>query len=102
MKFFTPVTDSYHRLRMRTHKDPARDWLTLLTLAAIAFICIVVWNIWAFDTVASGGTIGKTVTNAPAAFSPASMNAVRAVFQMRAAEEAKYVTGVYRYADPSQ
>ena len=83
-------------------KDPTRDWFILLTLALFAFVCIVVWNIWAFDTVARGGTIGTRATSTPAAFNRSSIDAVRAVFEMRAVEEAKYMTGVYRFADPSQ
>lgn len=63
---------------------------------------IVVWNVWAFDTIANGGVIGTTATSTPPVFNHSSLDAIRAVFQMRAVEETKYVTGVYRYADPSQ
>ncbi len=38
--------------------DPERDWIMLLILSAIALTGIVVWNMWAFDTVANGGIIG--------------------------------------------
>ena len=82
--------------------DPARDWMTLLTLALFAFVALVVWNVWAFDTVARGGVIGAPATTTPAVFNRSSVNAIRGIFDARAAEEAKYVTGVYRFADPSQ
>ena len=91
---------SFSRLRMR--KDPARDWMTLLTLALFAFVALVVWNVWAFDTVARGGVIGAPATTTPAVFNRSSVDAIRGIFDARAAEEAKYVTGVYRFADPSQ
>ena len=82
--------------------DPVRDWLVLMTLAGITLACIIVWNVWAFDTVASGGVIGKpSIITAPLV-SPESINAIQAVFGARAAEEAKYGTGVYHFADPSQ
>ncbi|MDO8566727.1 MAG: hypothetical protein Q7R58_01075 [bacterium] len=92
----------FSRLRSAAHSDPVRDWLTLLALSIFAFVSIVVWNIWAFDTVARGGVIGTAATSTLPAFNSSSMEAVQAVFLKRANEEAKYVTGVYRYADPSQ
>lgn len=97
--FFTSLRT---RTRTGVHKDPSRNWLTLLTLALFAFVCIVVWNIWAFDTVARGGVIGTNVGNSTTVFNRSSINEVRAIFEKRSAEEARYVTGVYRFADPSQ
>lgn len=83
--------------------DPVRDWFVLITIAGILLIAIVVWNIWAFSTVANGGTIGGTGASATQSeLDSASLNAVRATFQTRTTEAAKYETGVYRYADPSQ
>jgi hypothetical protein len=90
------------RLKYSGYIDPARDWLVLLTLGAIALAGIVVWNVWAFDTVAQGGVIGAPASSAPPAFSRASLDAIHAVFEKRSAEEAKYETGTYRYSDPSQ
>lgn len=82
--------------------DPMRDWLALLIFSVIAFIGIVVWNAWAFDTITSGGVIGRAATSTPAIFDRTLLDVVHAVFEKRATEEAKYRTGVYRYADPSQ
>jgi hypothetical protein len=82
--------------------DPVRDWLVLLTLSIIAFISIVVWNAWAFDTVANGGTIGATAPTAATSFDPASLNAIHEIFEDRAGEAGKYMNGMYRFADPSQ
>jgi hypothetical protein len=92
----------FRRLRSGAKGDPVRDWLLLLALALVAFIAIVVWNVWAFDTVAQGGVIGAPVSTAPPVFNRSSIDTINTVFQMRATEEAKYVTGVYRYTDPSQ
>ncbi len=82
--------------------DPLRHWFVLLTLSGLILASIIVWNAWAFDTVASGGVIGDTATTTPAAFDPAAIDTLHAIIQSRAAEEEKYMTGIYRYADPSQ
>lgn len=89
-------------LRFGKRLDPARDWLTLLSLAGIILAGSIVWNAWAFDTVANGGVIGTSATITPPVFSTSSLDAIHAVFEHRASEEAKYVSGAYRYADPSQ
>lgn len=92
------------RARRAARADPARDWLILLVLSVMALAGIIVWNARAFEIVAGGGAIG----GAPAETTPstmlnrASLDAVRAIFADRAAEEAKYTTGTYRYADPSR
>ncbi|MBI2025450.1 hypothetical protein HYT04_01525 [Candidatus Kaiserbacteria bacterium] len=90
------------RLRDSAYIDPVRDWLIILTLFIFAFAGIVVWNVWAFDTVARGGVIGTSATSTQPVFNGSSIDAIHSVFEKRSAEEAKYITGVYRYADPSQ
>lgn len=101
MNIFSFVTHSFARLRYGKDIDPARDWIALLTLALIIFAGILVWNAWAFDTVVSGGVIGnQNVTEKPL-FNSDSLMHINAVFTARSAEEGKYVTGVYQYADPS-
>lgn len=102
MTLFHSTASLFSRLRTSARQDPVRDWLALLTLSILAFVCIVVWNVWAFDTVARGGIIGTTPGSSSPAFNRSSIDALHTVFEERAAEEAKYRTGVYRYADPSQ
>lgn len=102
MNTFNFIGSFLKRLRVGAREDPVRDWLVLVTFSMIAFASIVVWNVWAFDTVASGGVIGAPATGAPPVFSRSSLDAIHTVFANRAEEQAKYVTGVYRYADPSQ
>lgn len=89
------------RLRSVAHFDPVRDWLVMLTLSTIALVGIVVWNVWAFDTVAGGGTIGTAKTASPPTFNSSSFDEIRLIFDRRAAEEAKYETGIYKFTDPS-
>jgi len=83
-------------------QDPVRDWIVLLISALICFAGIVVWNIWIFDTVANGGSIGPVATSTPPIFSRSSLDAVHSIFSERMNEKAKYTIGAYRYADPSQ
>jgi hypothetical protein len=102
MNINNPIRAFFSRIRSAVHIDPVRDWLILLTLSILAFISIVVWNVWAFDTVARGGVIGTSVPVSEPVFSSSSLDAIHSVFSKRATEEDKYVTGVYRYVDPSQ
>ena len=102
MNILNSARSFINRLRTSAHIDPVRDWLIILTFFIFALIGIVVWNVWAFDTVARGGVIGTAVKSVEPVFNSASLDAIHSVFSKRATEEAKYVTGVYRYADPSQ
>ena len=102
MTLFHPTGSFIKRVGDQTTPDPARTWLAIVTLATIAFIVIVVWNVWAFDTAARGGVIGTPLSETPEVFSRSSLDTIRSVFASRAEEEARYVTGTYRYTDPSQ
>lgn len=82
--------------------DPVRDWIGVVTVSVFVLIGIVVWNAWAFETIASGGTLGKVATTPSQPFTPSSLPAIQSLFTERSEEEDKYVTGVYRFADPSQ
>lgn len=99
MNIFTSLKAFIKRRNER--QDPARDWLLLLKLSMVVLVAIVAWNAWTFNRVANGGIIGGLPSGPPPVFSQASLDAINAVFTNRAAEESKYETGVYRYADPS-
>lgn len=92
------------RARRAARADPTRDWLALITISVIALAGIIVWNIWAFETVAGGGAIGAAPATTASLAVPdrAALDAIHALFESRAVEKAKYSTGAYRYADPSQ
>ncbi len=79
-----------------------RDWLVLLTVSAVALIGIVIWNVWTFNVVASGGTIGSPTASTIQPFNQSSLDTIRTVFANREAEEEKYEKGTYSFADPSQ
>lgn len=85
------------------HANPVRDWFVLLGLFTLALVGIVMWNVWAFETVANGGSIGAPVMQTPAeGVDQSLLDTVRTVVDDRAAEAAKYESGAYRYTDPSQ
>lgn len=102
MNILNSIGPFMKRLRSSASPDPVRDWLVLLTVSIIALAGIIVWNVWAFDTVANGGIIGKPAAKAPAAFNNSSLDTIHAVFSSRVEKEEKYITGAYRFIDPSQ
>ncbi|MFZ1074975.1 MAG: hypothetical protein WAN50_01215 [Minisyncoccia bacterium] len=102
MKIPNSIATFFKRLRGGTQQDPARDWLILIGVSLVVFAGVIVWNVWAFTIVSQGGTIGSSPVPASSAFNRSSLESIQGVFSARATEEQKYVTGVYRYVDPSQ
>ena len=88
--------------RLFSSVDPERDWIMLSSFGALVLAGIIVWNVFAFDTVASGGVIGAPTTVSKPVFNQSSIEAIRKIFEERAAEEVKYTTGYYQYVDPSR
>ncbi len=84
------------------HFNPERDWALLLGTAGFVLALIVAWNVWAFNTVVGGGTLGDASQAPGAPVASTSLEAIPALLAGRAAEDAKYVDGTYRFADPSQ
>ncbi|HEX2792190.1 MAG TPA: hypothetical protein VHO23_00515 [Candidatus Paceibacterota bacterium] len=85
--------------RLSGRPKPQRDWFMFLSAAALLLALSVGWNVWIFYTAATGGQVGDT---APAAApDTSSFDAVRALFEERATEEARYRTE-YRFVDPSR
>ena len=103
MSIFNFIGSFVRRLRDTVaYPDPVRDWLILCVLSAIVFVGMVMWNVWAFDTVSQGGVIGAPVADTSPVFNRSSLDTIHSVFASRAEEEAKYRTGTYRFTDPSQ
>lgn len=82
--------------------QPSRDWFVLLTLFVLLLGGIIVWNIQVFQTTSGGEDIGSISVSSAHPVTSASLDSVRRVFTARSAEEQKYVSGAYTYADPSQ
>jgi hypothetical protein len=78
---------------------PVRDWFVLLAVMAVLVGLSVGWNVWLLRNMEKGGTIGTPET--PSAFDTAPIESVRAVFESRAEEEARY-ENEYRFVDPSR
>ena len=91
----------FKRIKSFSPLDPERDWIMLLIASMIVFVGVIVWNVWAFDTVVNGGTIGSSVASSSPTFNQPSLDAIHSVFESRATEEAKYTSNEYRYSDPS-
>jgi len=102
MKLFTSLSSFFRGFHLSSRPDPEQDWLVLLGGSMIVLVGIVVWNVWAFDTVTKGGVIGAAATSTAPLFDQASLDTVHRIFADRAAEELKYAAGVYHFADPSQ
>jgi hypothetical protein len=96
------IKDSFLKQVQYGAPNPVRDWLALVIVSTIALAGIIVWNVWAFGTVVQGGVIGSATTTSTPAFSRSSLDQINTIFANRAAEESKYVNGIYQYADPSQ
>lgn len=89
-------------MRRSSYQDPARDWILMVSLSIITLMGIIVWDAWAFSTAAGGGVLGEQAASTTPAFDSSSINIISTIFEQRSAEEAKYVTGVYKFIDPSQ
>lgn len=85
-----------------SHADPERDWFVLITIATLVLAILTLWNVWAFNTVASGGVISTSPKTVAPLVDRAALDTVHGIFRDRAIEEGKYVTGTYQYRDPSQ
>lgn len=77
---------------------PLRDWLVLLSVAALLLILSVGWNLWLFAKVTSGETIGSQ--SGKTAVEGLPDGAVERMFEGRAEERARY-QNTYRFVDPS-
>ncbi len=76
---------------------PARDWYVLLVLFSVALGVSIAWNLWLFEQITKGQTIGGPP---PAPAPQIQLDTVKALFEQRAAERARY-TSEYRFVDPS-
>lgn len=100
MPSFTHI-DIRNLLRRLSRPAPIRDWLFLLSVAAIVLVGIVAWNVWNLRTL-----LDRIESNASSAQAPlldrASLDNAHTLFENRATEESMYVNGEYQYSDPSQ
>ena len=82
--------------------NPERDWNILLIGTIVLLALIVGWHVWAFGTVVTGGTLGNAGHGASPAAKTSVLDTIPAYLEQRRAEDANYVNGTYRFADPSQ
>jgi hypothetical protein len=102
MSFITTIKQ---RILNRAHAeerfDPVRNWLILLTVAFITFICIVGGNILTFNRIAEGQMFGAPISTKTVPADDLSIEDVETIFSARANEVKKYQTGEYSFTDPS-
>jgi hypothetical protein len=77
---------------------PTRDWLLLLSIAALLFIASAAWNAWFYYRVLEGPV--SSAEPAPTLDTAAVTNAKK-VLDARAAEETRYEQG-YSFVDPAK
>lgn len=77
---------------------PSRDWLLLLAFSFACLLISVGWNLWTFNKVTEGGSVGAG-TPVQEVGTPA-VDSVTKLFEERAVEEAQYKSE-YRFVDPS-
>ena len=97
----SPFTTVFSRLFRGARANPERDWAILLICAALALVAIVGWNVWAFETVVGGGTLGASQKPVTTTTATSALDTLPDLLSARANEDAKYIDGAYRFADPA-
>lgn len=82
--------------------QPLRDWILILSVAAVLLLGSMAWNAWLFIEVANGEILGAASAPTPSVFDHTSVEDVQTLFAKRSDEYQKYLTGAYRFVDPSQ
>ncbi|MBU6321072.1 MAG: hypothetical protein KGI78_03890 [Patescibacteria group bacterium] len=80
---------------------PERDWRVILSLGALLFAAILAWHLYLFTATLGSDRASSAGEVAPVA-TPSALETLPAFLAARTAEEEKYVTGSYQFADPSQ
>lgn len=94
-------TSLLKKLRPRVAVDPERDWLIVLFTGGALLVAIGFWNVWFFNATVRNVARTEPVENVPVVDIDA-LEAVNAIFEQRAVEEAAYISGEYSFSDPSQ
>lgn len=101
MNFHLPTSLPKAKLpRVVNRKAPSRDWLMLLSIAFVALLTSLAWNVWTFYKITTGEGVGNT-TPTVAAPDVNNVERARAVFVERAAEVERY-RSEYRFVDPNR
>ncbi|MGE5540869.1 MAG: hypothetical protein ACM3TU_01115 [Bacillota bacterium] len=102
MKLTLPsnLTHYMKMFRYGERARPYRDWMVVISVAALLFLASGVWSYFLFREVSAGANLqASPETNA--LVNVASIETVRTMFDMRAAEQAHYRTD-YHFVDPAK
>jgi len=86
----------------RKRLTPERDWLIMITVAALLLAVSIGSNLWFFEQVSQGGVLGTAPQKTNPVFSQNALDAIEKVFVTRDAEKQKYLLGTYHFVDPSK
>lgn len=84
------------------HFDPTRLWRWYVYTMTGLLLLVCAWSAWIYLRVVSGVAIDASSVQTTSVVDQSSINTVRSVLQIRAAEEQKYRIGAYSHTDPSQ
>lgn len=102
MSLLNLLTPFIQRIRSKAHAEPLRDWVILSAITVVILAGVVTWNLWTFGAITGPSSIEELSADTRPALSPSALNTIQNIFEARAAEEARYETGVYSFSDPSQ
>jgi len=81
---------------------PERDWSVLIVVSSLLLAASVGGNLWLFEHVAGGGSLGDTPQESAPVFSQEALETINKIFSERASEQMKYRNGTYHFIDPSK
>jgi hypothetical protein len=92
-------TRTFRMIRYGEHPRPVRDWLVVMAIVAIFLMGSAGWSYGLFLQVSHGDAANSALPTT--GVNTASLATVRAIFEARAAERARYISE-YRFVDPSR
>jgi hypothetical protein len=96
----TQVTNAFRSVRYGDRMNPVRDWHWVISIAFVLLIASAGWSYAVFENTSSGELLGANAQALPP-ITTASLEAVRTVFDARAAARAHYLSD-YHFVDPSR
>ena len=97
--FFKSFQSKLHTRSKGSGPEPARDWLIIVTTALVLLLLSAGWSYWSSLSPNNTGT--PEVKQSTDILKTNSIDAVKAIFDKRTAERARY-QNEYHFIDPSR